>query len=186
MFIATGYTGDMVHQTKWIVDAAKSAGVTHIVHLGADTTGALGFYIHISWHAVVEKYLETEFSGQGRSFTNLNPGYFTSNLHTYAGQPFFDPATNTIKSLFPPFGVSPWIATDDIAEVGARCLLDPDQHGGKVYSLATEPMAIDQVCEIISKVVGRKITYKLVEPETVLEDAKKDAPDDYGRLMCEP
>lgn len=34
VFISTGYTGDMVHQTQWLIDAAREAGVTHCVHLG--------------------------------------------------------------------------------------------------------------------------------------------------------
>jgi hypothetical protein len=179
LFIATAYSGDMVSQTKWLVDAANAANVSHIVHLGADTTGALGFYTHVAWHAIVESYIKAEFEGK---WTMLNPGYFTSNLYVYGGNPFFDPKTSTVSTLFPPYGVSPWIDSFDIGEVAARCLLDPARHAGKTHQLATEPLAIDQVCEILSRVVGKKINYKIVEPETLLKDAKEDAPDDFGRL----
>src|SRR5882762_9043781 len=34
LFLATGYTIQMVHQSKTIVDAAAEAGVNFIVHLG--------------------------------------------------------------------------------------------------------------------------------------------------------
>src|ERR1700752_4892443 len=37
IFLITGYTVDMLVQSKSLVDAAKRNGVTHIVHLGAFT-----------------------------------------------------------------------------------------------------------------------------------------------------
>ena len=37
IFLITGYTVDMLVQSKSLIDAAKRNGVTHIVHLGAFT-----------------------------------------------------------------------------------------------------------------------------------------------------
>ncbi|KAI9029152.1 hypothetical protein DFJ74DRAFT_657354, partial [Hyaloraphidium curvatum] len=183
IFIATGYTSDMLSQTVLLSDAAVAAGVTHVVHLGADRTGALGRYKHVVWHRLVEEHLEHAFGPSGgRTCTLLHPGFFTSNLQTYAGFPFFDPRSGTVTSLFPPYGVSPWIDSEDIGEVAARCLLDPDRHGGKTYRLAAEPLAIDEVCGILSKVAGRPIGYELVDPDGFLARCKEDTPNDFGKL----
>ena len=57
IFMATGYTVDMLRQSKDLVNAAKRAGVKHIVHLGAcgddDTRVA-----HYGWHQFIERYIE--------------------------------------------------------------------------------------------------------------------------------
>jgi NAD(P)H dehydrogenase (quinone) len=37
IFLITGYTVDMLVQSKSLIDAAKRNGVNHIVHLGAFT-----------------------------------------------------------------------------------------------------------------------------------------------------
>jgi NAD(P)H dehydrogenase (quinone) len=57
VFVVTGYTVDMLRQSKAVLDNAKQAGVHHIVHLGAcgrdDTTVA-----HWAWHQFVERYIQ--------------------------------------------------------------------------------------------------------------------------------
>jgi NAD(P)H dehydrogenase (quinone) len=57
LFLLTGYTVDMLRQSKAVLDTAQKAGVRHVVHLGAcrrdDTTVA-----HWAWHQFVERYIE--------------------------------------------------------------------------------------------------------------------------------
>jgi uncharacterized protein YbjT (DUF2867 family) len=54
VFLITGYTVDMMVHSKRLLDAAKAAGVRHIVHLGAlaadDTPHA-----HFAWHQLIER-----------------------------------------------------------------------------------------------------------------------------------
>ena len=58
IFMATGYTVDMLRQSKDLVNTAKGAGVKQIVHLGAcgddDTRVA-----HYGWNQFVERYTES-------------------------------------------------------------------------------------------------------------------------------
>ncbi|MBR7745231.1 NmrA family NAD(P)-binding protein [Undibacterium sp. BYS107W] len=49
VFLLTGYTSDMLFQSKKLVDAAKEAGVSHIVHLGVFTSG-MDLILHFVWH----------------------------------------------------------------------------------------------------------------------------------------
>jgi uncharacterized protein YbjT (DUF2867 family) len=46
IFLATGYTVAMVHQSKTIVDAAADAGVKFIVHLGIFGNGRVTYDVH--------------------------------------------------------------------------------------------------------------------------------------------
>lgn len=166
---------------------ALKVGAQTKLCVGADTSGALRHYAHVSWHVVVESYITTAFTGPGLRWTHLHPGYFMANVYSYAGLPFFDKKTNTITSLLPPYGISPWIDNWDIADVGARCLLSPDKHAGKVYQLATQPFAIDEFCERVSKTLGKKIGFKVLSADELLEMVRERDPDDIGSLsymMC--
>jgi uncharacterized protein YbjT (DUF2867 family) len=54
IFLSTGYTVAMVHQSKTIVDAAADAGVRFIVHLGIFGNGRVT-YAYGAWHEMVER-----------------------------------------------------------------------------------------------------------------------------------
>ncbi|MEM1369122.1 MAG: NAD(P)H-binding protein, partial [Cyanobacteria bacterium P01_H01_bin.15] len=47
--LLTGYTVDMLRQSKRFLDAAKVAGVNHIVHIGA-STAPTNEVAHWGWH----------------------------------------------------------------------------------------------------------------------------------------
>src|SRR5260221_319416 len=57
LFLATGYTVDMVHQSKTIVDAAADAGLQFIVHLGVFGNGRTTDP-HFAWHEMDVRYIE--------------------------------------------------------------------------------------------------------------------------------
>jgi NAD(P)H dehydrogenase (quinone) len=75
LFLVTGYTVAMVHQSKTIVDAAADAGIKFIVHLGIFGNGRLT-YAYATWHEMVERYIE----GSGVEWAHLHPHFFMDNL----------------------------------------------------------------------------------------------------------
>src|SRR6266851_5039146 len=79
VFLITGYTVDMLVQSKSLVDAAKRNGVTHIVHLGAFTREHDSYATVFAWHQMIEAYLRNS----GVAWTNLHPNMFMQNLRTY-------------------------------------------------------------------------------------------------------
>jgi NAD(P)H dehydrogenase (quinone) len=78
IFLISGYTVDMLVQSKSIIDAAKRNGVNHIVHLGAFTLELEhDFYATVfAWHQMIEAYLRDS----DVAWTNLHPNMFTQNL----------------------------------------------------------------------------------------------------------
>src|SRR6266536_3839853 len=76
IFLITGYTVDMLVQSKSLIDAAKRNGVNHIVHLGAFTVDHNGYSTVFTWHQMIETYLRDS----GIAWTNVHPNMFMQSF----------------------------------------------------------------------------------------------------------
>ena len=144
LFVMTGYTVAMTHQTKTITDAAADAGVGHIVHLGIFGNGR-STDPHFAWHELVERYIE----GSGVPWTHLHPHMFMENLLSVF--------TLRDGRLPWPAGDKPtgWIAGADIASVAAKVLIEgPDVHAGKGYWMSTDVLNGAQAADPPRRVGG--------------------------------
>src|SRR6202011_5294688 len=72
IFLITGYTVDMLVQSKTLIDAARRNGVKHIVHLGVFSREHDSYQIVFSCHQLIEAYLRDS----GIAWTNLHPNMF--------------------------------------------------------------------------------------------------------------
>jgi NAD(P)H dehydrogenase (quinone) len=147
VFLLTGYTVGMLTQSKTLVDAAKKAGVSHIVHVGVfaewDTTDA-----HFAWHQMIEKYIEAS----GIAWTHLHPNMFMEAL-TGA----YLPKNLTFTTYWKDRRVG-YIAASDIAAVAADVLVGgPERHGSEHYWLSVESYNGKEIAEMMSEVTGLKI-----------------------------
>src|SRR5712671_1971776 len=123
IFQMTGYTVDMLVQSKSLIDAARRNGVKHIVHLGAFTTDRDAYATVFAWHQMIEIYLQA--SGVG--WTNLHPNMFMQNLLGNAAIKGGRYSYYTSKALG-------YTALEDVAESAARILIEgPTKHSGKDY-----------------------------------------------------
>jgi NAD(P)H dehydrogenase (quinone) len=175
LFVLTGYTVDMLKQSKALLDNAKKAGVEHVVHLGAcgrdDTTVA-----HWGWHQFVERYIEW----CGLSFTHLRPETFMQNLLSYGGE-------KTIKhgvvNAFVKDARLSWVDVDDVAEVAALSLAHPEVHGGQTYRLGYDAMSFGELAELMTAIVGQPFRYEPLPPEVFLE-AMRNAGAEMAYMNC--
>jgi NAD(P)H dehydrogenase (quinone) len=159
LFVMTGYTVAMTHQTKTVTDAAVDAGVEHIVHLGIFGDGR-STDPHFAWHELVERYIE----GSGASWTHLHPHMFMENLLSVFSL--------RDGRLLWPAGDKPtgWIAGEDLASVAAKVLADgPDTHAGKGYWMSTDVLNGVQAAGILSEALGRVIPADIITPEDMLK-----------------
>jgi NAD(P)H dehydrogenase (quinone) len=156
-FLATGYTIDMMRQSKDFLNAAKRQGVKHVVHLGAcgdnDTRVA-----HYGWHQFIERYVEW----CGFSFTHLRPEIFMQNMLGYGGESFVQ--KGVIRHYIGKSRWS-WVDIEDVAAVGAACLLEAEKHNGQTYRLGYEAATYDDIAEIFTKVIGQPFSYEARPPE---------------------
>lgn len=165
LFVLTGYTVDMLRQSKALLDNAKKAGVRHVVHLGAcgrdDTTVA-----HWAWHQFVERYIEWS----GFSFTHLRPETFMQNLLSYGGE-------KTIKDgvihAFVQGARLSWVDVEDVAQVAAIALAHPELHRGQTYRLGYDAMSFGELAERMTAIVGQPFHYVPLPPEVFLEAMRR-------------
>jgi NAD(P)H dehydrogenase (quinone) len=156
LFLLTGYTVAMVTQSKTIVDAAKKAGVKHIVHVGVfaewDSTDP-----HFAWHLLIESYIKAS----GIAWTHLHPNVFMDNLLKLRNAPKAD----SLTLYFGKRHVG-WVAASDIAAVAAAVLNQgPEKNRERDYWLSTEVLGGSEVAAILSEVTGRHIRYNPQGPE---------------------
>src|SRR5437762_9557896 len=146
------------------VDAAKHAGVGHIVKLSAIGIDDETQPTAIKWHSANERHVRES----GVAFTFLRPNSFMQNFITY-----FPPRNGAI---YLPWGngTASFVDTRDIANVAAKALTS-DGHGGRIYTL-TGPatLGIAEVALILSEVTGREFKYVDV-PEAAARDGMLQA-----------
>ncbi len=160
LFVVTGYTVDMLRQSKVLLDNAKKAGVSHVVHLGAcgrdDTSVA-----HWAWHQLVERYIEWA----GFSYTHLRPETFMQNMLSYGGQKSIK--NGVIKAFVEGARLS-WVDVNDVAHVAALALARPDLHAGKTYRMGYDAVTFHEMAALMTSIVGQPFRYEPLPPEVFL------------------
>ena len=140
-----------------VIEAAKRAGVQQIVKLS--TLEATEHKIKVGrWDYEREELIRAS----GLDWTFLRPGMFMSNSIEWWAE-----SIRGQGSVFFPGGkkgrVAP-IDPGDIASVAASALTQPG-HNGKVYELTgPELFTIDEMVQVISKVLGKPIQYMDIPP----------------------
>jgi uncharacterized protein YbjT (DUF2867 family) len=152
----------MVDTQCTFIDAAKAAGVLHIVKFSGMDSG-IGFdhdaFRASRWHGQVERYLE----GSGLAWTHLRPTQFMQYYlpGTLTG---VDP---TKRELVMPIGASELAPVDieDIAKV-AVALLRAGGHQRKSYYMSgPQALTMTEVVEQISEATGTTFRYSDVSFE---------------------
>ncbi len=146
------------------IDAAKAAGIKHVVKLsvlGAEYE-AISFG---KWHRANEKKLEAS----GMQWTFLRPGNFMTNTFMWK---------DTVKkdsAIYLPVGEGK-SALIDPADIGAVAVkaLTTEGHAGKTYAL-TGPVAMStqEQADVIAKVVGRPVKHVDVPAQAAREGMLK-------------
>ncbi len=166
LFLLTGYTVDMLVQSKAIVDAAKKAGVKHIVHLGVFTPKADCYDPHFAWHQMIEVYIKAS----GISYTFLHPNCFMQNLTGFYGM-----VKNGKVRFYANDKKLGWIALEDVAEAADKILTEgPSKHHGKDYWFSTESLNLQEIAQVLSDVTGQKFLADSQPPEQFIKDYSAD------------
>jgi len=175
LFLVTGYTVDMLRQSKALLDTAKKAGVQHVVHLGAcgrdDTTVA-----HWAWHQLVERYIEW----CGFSYTHLRPETFMQNVLGYGGKKTIN---DGVINAFVKDARLSWVDVNDVAQLAALALTHPEKHSGQTYRLGYDAVTFGELAELMTAIVGQPFRYEPVAPEVFLE-AMRSAGAEMAYMNC--
>lgn len=149
---------EQVAQHTRVLDAARAAGVRHVVKLSALGARPASPVALMRWHHAIEERLrEAPFA-----WTFLRPHLFMQNLLRFAG----DVAERGRLAAPMGDGRYPLVDARDVGAAAAAVLRDPDPHAGRAYSL-TGPSSLSYhaVAEAIGALVGRPVEYEPQAPE---------------------
>jgi uncharacterized protein YbjT (DUF2867 family) len=142
---------NMVETQNTFIDAAKAAGVRHVIKFSGldarpDTTFPFGLM-----HLEIEKYLEAS----GLVWTQLRPTGFM--------QEYLREAPSIIKdgALYLALGntkLNP-IDVSDVAKVGFSLLRNGGHEGARIPMIGPEALTIAEMAERISRATGRTVRY---------------------------
>lgn len=167
VFILTPLSDKQTEYTQALVDAAKKAGVKHLVKLsvmGADAEP--GIFLGRQ-----HKASENAMKASGLAWTMLRPTFFMENFVNFYG---VDPKKDSQVYLPHGQGKAAWVDGRDIGEVAAAVMTTPG-HEGKVYDLTgPEALGAQEVLDLFSQALGHKYTYVDV-PEAAAQKAMADA-----------
>ncbi|HEY3396288.1 MAG TPA: SDR family oxidoreductase [Armatimonadota bacterium] len=160
VFLLAPPAENQVAMETGVIAAAQRAGVEHVVKLAANGLSLDSPVALLRNHATIAETLRTS----GLGWTLLVANEFMQNLLAQA-------AAIKAGTLYMPLGEGKvsLIDTRDVALAAAALLTQPG-HQGKSY-LVTGPAALSMqdVADILTQVLGRKISYVAVSPEAAQE-----------------
>ncbi|MCF2875812.1 MULTISPECIES: SDR family oxidoreductase [unclassified Tenacibaculum] len=161
VFLVTPLMQNPDFVTQLVIDAALKNNIKHIVRstaLGADSNGKIQM---ARWAGKSEDLIKKS----GLKYTFIRPNNFLQNFINFHSQ--------TIKEhngFFLPNGDAKlgMVDTNDIAEI-ATIALTSDKHYNKEYNLSGLSLTNFEYAELLSDVLGRKISYIDVSEEKAKE-----------------
>jgi len=178
LFLVTPLHLDQVAMKSAAIQAAKQAGVKHIVMstgigAGPDAGVEIG-----RWHGKNQE----EVKATGISYTFLQPGFFMQNLLMFAE------SIREKGEFYLPLGVSKvsWVDARDIAAVGVAALTEGG-HENQAYPITGgEAQSCSEIAEILSDITGKTVTYVDIPLEAAKEGmVSAGMPEKLAELMNE-
>ncbi|MFB9831034.1 NmrA family NAD(P)-binding protein [Actinoallomurus acaciae] len=171
----------MVETQTVFIDAAKAAGIPHIVKLSGKESG-IGFdagrFQGTREHEEIERYLEAS----GPAWTHLRPSQFM-NRYLPGALTGVDPARRELRLPIGDIRLSP-VETEDIAKVAVG-LLRSEGHEGKAYDMTgPEALSMKEAVEHISDATGADFRYVAVSLEDKLQEFRdRGVPEPAVRIV---
>ncbi len=149
---------DQVKLERNFIDAAKESGVRYIVKysaIGADPDSPSEF---LRWHGESEKYLEQS----GLRYSIIRPNIFMQNFVNFYGDSIRDD-----RELRLPFKEAKcgWVDVRDVGRLIAKILTENGRSGNVLTVTGPESLSCDDVAEIFSDAVGKKVKYINIKPK---------------------
>ena len=145
-----GFEGE-IRQGKNVAEAAKAAGVHHLVYssVGAAQRGMGQKHFESKW--LIEQHIQS----LDIPYTILRPAAFFENFNWERAA--------ILNGTFNAIGLRPekerqLVAVEDIAVFVALAFAQPDQYLGKTIELSGDALTESQIAETFASVIGRPVT----------------------------
>jgi NAD(P)H dehydrogenase (quinone) len=157
LLISGSEVGQRFAQHSAVINAARAAGVKHLVYTSAPSARTSALIL-----APEHKATEEAIEASGIPATILRNGWYNENyLGTFAqakatGEVVTSTAGGTVSSA----------ARKDYADAAAVVLLDPATHTGKVYELSGDTAwDFDEFAATAAEVLGTPVVHRSVTPD---------------------
>ena len=157
LFLISSIHQDTVAVQHNAIEAARNAGVKHIVKLSAFGASDHSKAPICLWHYQVEKEMQVS----GMDWTILRPHHFMQNLLGQAEYVLDDGVVYSASGD----GKIPYIDARDIAAVAAVTLTKPGHEGKKYVITGSEALSYRDATEIIGKTIGKQLRFVDESPE---------------------
>jgi uncharacterized protein YbjT (DUF2867 family) len=142
-----------------VIEAAKAAGVKHIVKLTGQLHVAEQYTIGAD-NKVADDLLKTS----GLTYTLVDCNFFMSNHLTFNKDLIMGTGSFYGASDGKPIS---FISPDDIGAVSAAALLDAAAHHGKTINCSGAAITEDDVAKYLTSHLGKEVTYVNLPPEAL-------------------
>jgi uncharacterized protein YbjT (DUF2867 family) len=148
--LTSGVEGE-IEQGKNVAEAARQAGVQHVVY-GSAGTGAPGTGIP-SWESKL--VVEAHMKALGLPLTILRPMAF---MELMTEPKFFPPVAmwQVMPALMGSARPLPWLTAGDLGVIAARAFAQPQRFIGLDQTVASDVQTIDDCRTIYASALGRK------------------------------
>jgi uncharacterized protein YbjT (DUF2867 family) len=145
LMVSGAESDDRVGEHRGFIEAAVEAGVRHVVYTSFVGAGDSSGFLLGRDHGATEAILRES----GLTYTFLRDNFYAEVF------PFFADEDGAIKGPAGDGRVAA-VSRQDVSEVAALVLRDPEQHAGATYDL-TGPVALslDEVATVLTEVTGR-------------------------------
>ena len=149
LFVLSPPTPRQPQQEQHVIDAAKRAGVAHVVKQSVPWADPDAAVVFSRWHGQIEQHL----AESGLAYTLLRPSNFMQNF-LMSAQPVADQG---ILYGMTGEGRVGYIDTRDVAAVAAELLTSPGHQGTSYTLTGPEALSAAEVAERLSAATGRQV-----------------------------
>lgn len=166
LFLLYAMGEKMIEWNKNAIDAAKIAGIKHIVRSSGAGADANAGFMMPKVQGTIDDYIKQS----GLDYTITQPASFMQNFITFL--------TPAIKSGFVYQPVAKdaklnWVDVRDIAAVNAIILQNPGQYKNQCITISgNENLSYDEGLQIIAKAINRPVQFVTVPDEAAIEAMK--------------
>lgn len=163
LLISSSEVGQRIEQHKNVIDAAKAAGVKHLVYTSAPRATSTSLIL-----APEHKATEENIQQCGLEYTILRNNWYTEN---YVSQ--IDAARNTGAIVAAAGEGRVASATRADFAAGAAAVLLGGGHEGKIYELGgDQAWDYNELAKTVGEIIGKPVEYKPVDGAALIEQLK--------------
>ncbi len=172
VFLLFPIADDLMTYASNAIQAAKNAGVKHIVRSGAGGASLDSPYQMIKLHGEINKMVEES----GINYSIVQPSGFMQNFITFLGYPI---KAGTVYNSNPKGSVA-FIDARDIASVSVAILKDPSSYlGQKIEVSGSESITIPEALSRISLAIDRPVNYVPISHQQAHDSMMQYGASDY-------